>query len=386
MVATSIDKLAPRSVNWKASLLGAVAFYADLPDPPLIVVNRSGSGDGPYLPDWPNRVLSFHAIERELDRPTKGIGWQLGRDLADVDLDTAGAVAVAPYLLPETALIGGRTGKARSHYFFLAPWAKSAAYRAPEPAGMVAELRTGPRQQTAIAPSPHKAGGFYGWDSWSWPPARVDAGELAQAVAQVAVAGWLVEARQWSVAAAVDMVQRPDLAVLAQLERAADAPALRSWLGLVASQPGALGPGRDRASESASPYTLAIRERVDVPAIGVLFGRDLRPGRRLCPWHEDTDPSLVVGRGGQTFRCYACGARGDAIHAYRLFRGTSYRAARNELGERIGLPWQAVVGSPRGGGSNNPGPRTEVRTGVRTASRASRPKSLERNGRVGGGA
>jgi len=345
MQVPSSSRIAGLPARWQGDpRLRAAAAYAALPGGPALCVTRSGLGRGPYLPGWARLDLGLDRIADELDRPTKGIGWVLsGTGLVDVDLDAAGAVAVAPDLLPSTDLVHGRTARARSHYWYWAPGAGTAAYRAPDPVGMVVELRAGPGQQTAVPPSPHKHGG-YSWDRWAWPPTAVDPDRLALAVARVAVAGWLVEALGAAPEAAVSVVRRASLRTLEDLERRPGAPPLRGWLER-ASRPRNHVPetaGQDRGRAAQSARTAAILARIDVPGAAALFGVALRRGanhRCPLPGHDERHPSFRVAPDGQTWRCYGCDRRGSAIHLVAALTGQgSYLVARDDLAERVGLP------------------------------------------------
>ena len=53
----------------------------------------------------------------------------------------------------------------------------------------------------------------------------------------------------------------------------------------------------------------------------------------LCPFHEDTHPSLRVHVESGAFRCMACGAHGrDIIDFHRQRYGLSFKEACNDLG------------------------------------------------------
>ncbi len=66
-----------------------------------------------------------------------------------------------------------------------------------------------------------------------------------------------------------------------------------------------------------------IRQRIDLVR---LFEQhvvvDLRRSgssyRALCPWHDDRNPSLVLWPDDGHFRCFSCGASGDAFTAWQL--------------------------------------------------------------------
>lgn len=81
-------------------------------------------------------------------------------------------------------------------------------------------------------------------------------------------------------------------------------------------------------------------------------------GKWLCPFHEDHHPSLVVRKRerGDTWRCYGCGAFGDAIDLKAKLEGKSVAEIVKELGidtrpvPRRGKPiekkpWRDAVGA-----------------------------------------
>lgn len=55
--------------------------------------------------------------------------------------------------------------------------------------------------------------------------------------------------------------------------------------------------------------------------------RPMSEGRMvgLCPFHEDTDPSLRVWKKYNIFHCFGCGVSGDVIKIHMLLRRTYYR-------------------------------------------------------------
>ena len=70
-----------------------------------------------------------------------------------------------------------------------------------------------------------------------------------------------------------------------------------------------------------------IRERVTALEAAKLYGAELdRRGWALCPFHGDTHPSISFKNG--RFRCWSCGASGDALdYTARLFNLDSVQAA-----------------------------------------------------------
>lgn len=53
----------------------------------------------------------------------------------------------------------------------------------------------------------------------------------------------------------------------------------------------------------------------------------------ICPFHDDTKPSLRVRLGSGGFRCMACGAHGGDVLAFHQQRyGLSFKQAAQQLG------------------------------------------------------
>ena len=85
----------------------------------------------------------------------------------------------------------------------------------------------------------------------------------------------------------------------------------------------------------------AIRDRVDVSEVarrlmGDPTGRDGRvsDGRRLwwrCPFHDDRNPSFCIEAGKPWWRCFGCGAHGDAIALVQLVRRLTFPEALSFL-------------------------------------------------------
>jgi len=121
--------------------------------------------------------------------PTSGnIGILLGEPsgwLVDVDLDAPEARELAEQHLPPTGLKTGRAGSPASHWWYVAPGARTKQHRDPVSGESIVELRsTG--AQTLVGPSVHPSGDAY--DPLDGEPARVDAAHLVACVAALAAA------------------------------------------------------------------------------------------------------------------------------------------------------------------------------------------------------
>ena len=57
----------------------------------------------------------------------------------------------------------------------------------------------------------------------------------------------------------------------------------------------------------------------------------------LCPFHGDTKPSLVVSDQKRIYKCFACGAGGDAIKFVMEHNGLQFIDAVKEIADKIGI-------------------------------------------------
>lgn len=57
----------------------------------------------------------------------------------------------------------------------------------------------------------------------------------------------------------------------------------------------------------------------------------------LCPFHNDTNPSMVVSEEKQIFKCFVCGTGGNAINFVQKKENISYKAALIKVAEMAGF-------------------------------------------------
>lgn len=72
----------------------------------------------------------------------------------------------------------------------------------------------------------------------------------------------------------------------------------------------------------------------------------------LCPFHDDHSPSMCVVPAKQIYKCFSCGAGGDAITFVREYHKMGFREALEYLADRGGIkltPWRP---GPRAGFSD----------------------------------
>ena len=140
---------------------------------------------GPRIKKWQDLRLEESALRDAFTQRTGNVGLVLGEPsgwLVDVDLDCPEAIELAPKYLPPTGAITGRTGRERSHWWYICKDCETSRYRDPElsnGAATTVELRsTG--LQTVVGPSTHPDGSTY--EMLDTEPATVPAALLQLAV------------------------------------------------------------------------------------------------------------------------------------------------------------------------------------------------------------
>lgn len=57
----------------------------------------------------------------------------------------------------------------------------------------------------------------------------------------------------------------------------------------------------------------------------------------ICPFHQDTNPSLSVSRELQIYKCFSCGASGNVYNFVMDYEKVSFPEAVEKLGKRVGI-------------------------------------------------
>ena len=99
------------------------------------------------------------------------------------------------------------------------------------------------------------------------------------------------------------------------------------------AQQHAPSPSRDDLKER-------VRDAVDIVDLVGGYISLRRAGRGLvglCPWHEDSRPSLQVNPERQTFRCWVCDVGGDVFNFLMRMEKLEFREALEQLADRAGV-------------------------------------------------
>ncbi len=95
------------------------------------------------------------------------------------------------------------------------------------------------------------------------------------------------------------------------------------------------------SSGLASDAKDRVRQAIDiVDLVGdyLQLRREGRGYKALCPWHDDSKPSLQVNPERQTFRCWVCNIGGDVFSFVMQHDKVTFPEALQMLADRAGIP------------------------------------------------
>ncbi|MCA9175575.1 MAG: DNA primase [Planctomycetales bacterium] len=101
-----------------------------------------------------------------------------------------------------------------------------------------------------------------------------------------------------------------------------------------------------------------VRQAVDIVDLvgSYLELRRSGPGfSALCPWHDDSKPSLQVNPARQSWKCWVCNIGGDVFSFVQQREGVGFRQALEMLAQRAGieLPQQRQAAKTKAGDPND---------------------------------
>lgn len=65
--------------------------------------------------------------------------------------------------------------------------------------------------------------------------------------------------------------------------------------------------------------------------------------KAICPFHNDTNPSMMISPSKQLYKCFVCGAGGNAINFVEKYEKLSYRQAAKKVAELVGFDSSAFA-------------------------------------------
>ncbi|MFM8635170.1 MAG: DNA primase, partial [Planctomycetia bacterium] len=94
------------------------------------------------------------------------------------------------------------------------------------------------------------------------------------------------------------------------------------------------------SSSSGDDFKERVRDAVDIVDVVGTYISLRRAGKGLvglCPWHDDSKPSLQVNPERQTFRCWVCNLGGDVYSFIMKMEKLEFREALEQLADRAGI-------------------------------------------------
>ena len=96
-----------------------------------------------------------------------------------------------------------------------------------------------------------------------------------------------------------------------------------------------------------------VRQAIDIVDLVGSYAALRRQGRgyvALCPWHDDSRPSLQVNPERQSFKCWVCDVGGDIFSFIMRMEGVEFREALEMLADRAGITLTPTRGTGESGG------------------------------------
>lgn len=112
-----------------------------------------------------------------------------------------------------------------------------------------------------------------------------------------------------------------------------------------------------------------VRQAVDIVDLVGSYVQLRRQGRNfvgLCPWHDDSRPSLHVNPDRQSFKCWVCDIGGDVFNFMMKAEGLEFREALEMLAERAGVALRPPTRQSSEPGSPLPRSATDAASDKRT--------------------
>lgn len=86
---------------------------------------------------------------------------------------------------------------------------------------------------------------------------------------------------------------------------------------------------------------------VDVVSRYLSLERQGQNYKAVCPFHDDTDPSLIVSEEKQIFKCFVCGVGGTAIEFVKNYENISLDKTYSKFADELGLNYKVKKKSPQ---------------------------------------
>ncbi|MEX0978980.1 MAG: CHC2 zinc finger domain-containing protein, partial [Pirellulales bacterium] len=92
---------------------------------------------------------------------------------------------------------------------------------------------------------------------------------------------------------------------------------------------------------------------VDLVGSYLPLRREGRAFKALCPWHDDTRPSLQVNPERQSYRCWVCDVGGDVFSFVMRMEGVEFPEALQMLADRANISLKSAKTGAQPVGADN---------------------------------
>lgn len=93
-----------------------------------------------------------------------------------------------------------------------------------------------------------------------------------------------------------------------------------------------------------------IRQKIDIVDLISEYIPLVQKGKNyfgVCPFHNDTNPSMSVSREKQIYKCFSCGASGNAFNFIMDYDHIEFKEAIKVLGEKAGVEVNGITVAPK---------------------------------------
>lgn len=93
-----------------------------------------------------------------------------------------------------------------------------------------------------------------------------------------------------------------------------------------------------------------IRQKVDIVDLISEYIPLVQKGKNyfgVCPFHNDTNPSMSVSREKQIYKCFSCGASGNVFNFIMEYEHIDFKEAIKVLASKIGMEVKGISISPK---------------------------------------
>ena len=93
-----------------------------------------------------------------------------------------------------------------------------------------------------------------------------------------------------------------------------------------------------------------IRQKIDIVDLISEYIPLVQKGKNyfgVCPFHNDTNPSMSVSREKQIYKCFSCGASGNAFNFIMDYDHIEFKEAIKVLGEKAGIEVKGLTVAPK---------------------------------------